>query len=210
MTSVVVGGSQNGVMSQAQFRAFQAGRPDHERWELVAGVPRKIVTTIVHNIITGRLVALLSNALMEQDPTRLACPRPGVELGVGGNDCPEPDVAVFDADYAPGQRFTSQCYLLAEIVSDSDNQTVPGTSERWIEVKRRLYREHVPCEAVVVIQEDRIDVLVDVKTATGWQSERLTALDQLMIMPRFGLKCSVADLYRNTPLTLRQGTGKRL
>ncbi|KLK90884.1 hypothetical protein AA309_23490 [Microvirga vignae] len=209
MISDTVGTPPSRPISPAEFRAFQACRPDHERWELVNGEPRMIVTTIIHNIITGRLVALLSSALMEQDPTRLACQHPGVELGVGGNDCPEPDMAVFDADYAPGQQFTNRCYLLAEIVSDSDEQTVPGTSERWIEVKRRLYRAHAPCEAVVVIQEDRIDVLVDVKTATGWQSERLTASDQLIILPRFGLRCSVADLYRNTPLMPRWGTGNR-
>ncbi len=167
------------------------------------------MTTIVHNLITGRLEALLVRALMEYDPTRMACQRPGVELGVGGNHCPEPDVSVIDADYAPGQQFTSRCYLLAEIVSDSDDQTVPGTGERWIEVKRRLYRGHAPCEAVLALQEDRIDVIVDVKTSIGWQSERLTAPDQLIILPRFGLRCSVADLYRNTPLMPRRGTGSK-
>ena len=73
-------------------------------------------------------------------------------------------------------------------MSDSDHQSVPGTDERWIEIKRRLYREHAPCEAVVIIHEDRIDVLFDVKTSAGWQSERLTKPDQLICLPRFGLR----------------------
>ncbi|WP_262028312.1 Uma2 family endonuclease [Microvirga sp. Mcv34] len=207
MIADVVGTPPSGPILPAEFRAFQACRPDHERWELVNGEPRMILTTIVHNFITGRLESLLFKALMEHDPTKVSCQHPGVELGVGENDCPEPDVAVIDADYAPGQRFTSRCYFLAEIVSDSDDQTVPGTSERWIEVKRRLYRGHTSCAAVVVIQENRIDVLVDVKTATGWHSERLTTPDQLIILPRLGLRCSVADLYRNTPLMPRLRTG---
>lgn len=94
-------------MSRAKFRAFQTGRPDHERWELVAGTPRMIVTTIVHDFITSRLESQPVKALMEHAPTRIACQHPGIELGISGNDCPEPDVAVFDADFAPGQQFTA-------------------------------------------------------------------------------------------------------
>jgi Uma2 family endonuclease len=166
-----------------------------------------IVTTIVHNLITSRLESLLFEALMEHDLARVACQRPGIELGVGGNDRPEPDVAVIDPAYAPGQRFTSRCYLLGEIVSDSDDQSVRRTDERWIDIKRRLYRAHTPCEVVVIVQEDRLEVLVDVKSATGWQSERFSAPNQMIILPRFGLRCSVADFYRNTPLIPRLRTG---
>ena len=146
MISDVVGTPPSGSMPPAEFRAFQAGRPDHERWELLNGEPRMIGTTIVHNLITSRLESLLFKALIEHDPARVAETgqggrvHPGVELAIGGNNCPEPDVAVIDADYVPGQQFTSRCYLLAEIVSDIDDQTVRGTSERWIDVKRRLYR----------------------------------------------------------------------
>jgi Uma2 family endonuclease len=195
------------LMSPAEFRTFQSCRPDHERWELVAGVPRMISASLVHNFLVSRLETLLFRPLMERDPTKVSCQRPGVELAIGGSHCPEPDVAVIDAGYAPGQRFTSRCYLLAEIVSDSDDQSVPESDERWIEIKRRLYRAHAPCEAVVIVQENRIDVLVDVKTSAGWQSERLTAPDQLIILPRFGLRCSVASIYRGTSLMSRLCTG---
>jgi hypothetical protein len=51
-------------MSGADFRAFQATRPDHERWELVGGVaipgPRP---TILHNYLAGNLIGLLNRRL---------------------------------------------------------------------------------------------------------------------------------------------------
>lgn len=42
-----------GRMSGEAFRRFQDGRPDHERWELIAGVPMMTPPTIAHNRIAG-------------------------------------------------------------------------------------------------------------------------------------------------------------
>ena len=60
-------------MTGAQFRSFQETRPDHERWELVKGVPIMMVPpTISHQRIAGNLERLLNDALAKHDPTRLA------------------------------------------------------------------------------------------------------------------------------------------
>ena len=99
-------------MTGAQFRLFQESRPDHERWELVKGVPIMMVPpTISHQRIAGNLERLLNDALAKHDPTRIAVHESGVELGevalapVGEYYRPEPDVMVMDADYEPRQRF---------------------------------------------------------------------------------------------------------
>jgi hypothetical protein len=42
-----------------------------------------------------------------------------------------------------------------------------------------------------------------VKTAASWQSERLVEADAELILPSFGLRCSVGDLYEGTPLLRR-------
>src|SRR5215212_4669324 len=121
----------------------------------------------------GNLERLLNEALARHDPSRLANQRPGIELGAGGDYKPEPDVGVIDAVYEVGQRFVERAYLLAEVISDTDDFLVPGTGEPWIDVKRRIYLDHQPCEAVLIIAQDRIEVRLDVKTATGWRSETL-------------------------------------
>jgi Uma2 family endonuclease len=67
-------------MSAREFRAFQAERPDHERWELIGGVATMMTPpTIAHNRIAGNLERLLNAGLAMHDPSRFANQRPGVE-----------------------------------------------------------------------------------------------------------------------------------
>jgi Uma2 family endonuclease len=190
-------------MSGSAFRRFQAGRPDHERWELVAGTPIMMTPpTITHNRIAGNLERLLNDALMAHDPARVATQRPGVEIA-SGDYRPEPDVGVIDADFAAGQRFVDRVYLLAEIASATDDVQVPGTQRSWIDVKRDLYLAHAHCDAVLIIEQDRMDVRLDVKTETGWCSQRPGPGGELAL-PAFGLRCHVEDLYEGTPLRPRR------
>jgi hypothetical protein len=93
-------------------------------------------------------------------PSLLATQRPGLDLGEGDYR-PEPDVGIIDADYDAGQRFVDKAYLLAEVVSDTDEVIVPGTDRRWIDVKRDLYRSHSHCEALLIIAQDRMEVGLD-------------------------------------------------
>ena len=194
-----------GRMSGAQFRRFQEGRPDHERWELVNGIPIMMVPpTLAHNVIASNLQRLLNEALMKHDRGRVALQRSGIELGddagLGKDYRPEPDVVVLDAHFARGQRFIDRGYVLAEVVSDTDNEPVRGTGEPWIEVKRRLYLAHGPCEAVILIEPDRIEVRLDLRTPHGWRAAKLTRLDERLAIPTCGLHCLLADLYEMTPL----------
>ena len=198
-------------MSPAEFRAFQADRPDHERWELIGGIPVMMTPpTLAHNRIAGNLERLLNDALLQHDPSRIANQRPGVELGLIGDDYrPEPDVAVIDADYEPDQRFVERAYLLAEVVSSTDFDPIPGSDEAWIDAKRRLYLGHLPCEVVLVIEQDRVEVRLDERTEKGWKSDKLTGLGDQLVLPQFGLRCSLAELYQGTPLQPRGIPGRR-
>ncbi|ABD89812.1 Uma2 family endonuclease [Rhodopseudomonas palustris] len=196
-----------GGMSVAEFRAFQDRRPDHERWELISGVPMMMTpATIAHNRIASNLEWLLTDALGRFDRSRLATQRPGIDLGSIAYR-PEPDVGVIDADYAAGQRFVEHCYLLAEIVSETDELPVPGTGGRWIDVKREIYRAHPPCEAVLIVEQDRIEVAVDIRSKDGWRAALLNGPEAELRLPAFGLRCALAALYEGTPLMPRRERG---
>ena len=188
-----------GRMSGSEFRSFQERRPDRERWELVAGVPMMMTPpTIAHNRIASNLEGLLNRALDLHDPSRIAVRRPGIELG-SGDYRPEPDIGIIDADYGENQRFVERAYLLAEIVSGSDDVAVPGTQERWIDVKREIYLAHAACEALLIVQQGRIEARVDIRTANGWKSSIISGPAAELNLPLFGLKCSLAELYEGTP-----------
>jgi Uma2 family endonuclease len=191
-------------MTGPEFRAFQDTRPDHERWELIAGVPTMMVPpTIQHNRIAYNLARLLDDALEQHDASRVAVPQSGLELDAG-NYKPEPDVYVIDADFVAGQRFAEGAYLLAEVVSSTDDVRVPGTGRPWIDVKREIYLAQEKCEVVMIIQQDWIEVRVDVRTATGWQSQTLSGADAELALPSFGLRCRLEALYAGTPLFPRK------
>jgi Uma2 family endonuclease len=192
-----------GRMSGSEFRSFQERRPDRERWELVAGVPMMMTPpTIAHNRIASNLERPLNSALDVHSPSRMAVQRPGIELG-SGDYRPEPDIGVIDADYGENQRFVDRAYLLAEIVSGSDDVPVPGTQERWIDVKREIYLAHAHCEALLIVQQGRIEAQVDIKTDGGWKSTKITGPSAEFNLPQFGLKCLLGQLYEGTPLRPR-------
>ena len=200
---IVVDESRNGRMSGAEFRAFQARRPDHERWELLGGVAMMMTPpTIAHNQLASNLERLLNEGMGHHAPSLLATQRPGLDLG-DGDYRPEPDVGIIDADYGAGQRFVDKAYLLAEVVSDTDEVIVPGTVRRWIDVKRDLYRSHPHCEAVLVIAQDRIEVRLDLKTDVGWTSSFPQGGGAELSIPAFGLRGLLARLYDKTPLQPR-------
>jgi Uma2 family endonuclease len=198
-------------MSGTEFRAFQMTRSDHERWELVKGIPVMMVPpTITHNLIAGNLDYLLRQALAKHNPRRRVLQRTGVELGdtalavVEEEYRPEPDLVVIDADFGTGQRFAERVYVIVEIVSDTDHQRVPGTKEPWIQVKRRLYLNHPWCEAVLLIAPTIIDVRVDLRAEGRWESTGLTQTQDILRIPSCGLECRVADLYAGAPLEPRR------
>jgi Uma2 family endonuclease len=200
---VVVDESRSGRMSGAAFRAFQARRPDHERWELLGGVAMMMTPpTIAHNQLASNLERLLNEGLGHHAPSLLATQRPGLDLGEGDYR-PEPDVGIIDADYGAGQRFVDKAYLLAEVVSDTDEVVVPGTDRRWIDVKGDLYRSHPHCEAVLVIAQDRMEVRLDLRTEASWTSSVLEGGGAELSIPAFGFRCPLARLYEKTPLQPR-------
>jgi Uma2 family endonuclease len=192
-----------GRMSGSEFRSFQERREDRERWELVAGVPMMIIPpTIAHNRIASNLERLLNDALVLHDPSRMAVQRPGIELG-SGDYRPEPDVGVIDADYDENQRFVVRAYLRVEIVSGSDDVPVPGAQERWIDVKREIYLAHEACEALLIVQQGRIEAQLDVRTPSGWRSATISGPSTELNLPPFGVRCLLAQLYEGTPLQPR-------
>ncbi|MEH3148322.1 MAG: Uma2 family endonuclease [Methylobacterium frigidaeris] len=202
-------------LSPAAFRAFQDARPDEERWELIDGAPVMMTPPLIdHNRIASNLERLLNDALEGYDPGREAVQRPGVELGLdaralaelgfGAAYRPEPDVAVIDYDPAPGRRFIGRSYLLAEVVSGTDDEPVLAGGLPWIDAKTRLYRAHAACETVLVVEQRRIEVAAWLRGPEGWTRRTLRDPEADLTLPAFGLSCPVGALYAGTHLRPRR------
>jgi len=186
-------------MSVELFRSFLEGRPDEERWELIDGVAMMMAPpTYVHQQIATNLLLLLFSALEVHAPTLAVYQRGGINLGPSIQHYdPEPDVLVVDAEVTQEfeRRYADRFYLTAEIVSSSDR--------RRVETKRAIYKVHDACTCILVVQQDRMEVQVDLRTQVGWTEQILRKPDDLLVLPDFGLRCRIAQIYRGTPLVPR-------
>jgi Uma2 family endonuclease len=188
----------SGTMDVDEFMAFLETRPDQERWDLIEGVAVMMAPpSYAHQRITRNLCELLNSAFTAQALDLFAYFSSGVRSPGVRNFQPQPDVVV-----APGvsgyDLYSERFQLVAEVLS-------PSNTRREIELKLRRYRE-APDNQYIVVIEPR-EILVDIHARRAdWQSARLTKPDDPIDMPEFGLRCTVADLYRGTPLDARRRT----
>src|SRR6516162_2558702 len=183
-------------MTLALFRSFCEMRPDEEQWELIDGTAIMMTPpAVAHQRIASNLQLLLDHALEQHARAFTVLQRLGVNLAPSVDDYdPEPDVAVVDAEAArdPERRYVDRFYLAAEIVSATDRE--------WIDKKREIYKLHATCAYILLVQQNRMEVLIDRHINDGWSEERLTRPDDMLAIGEFGFRCRVADLYRGTAL----------
>ena len=193
-TNIMVGAlrQHTPILSVASFRAWLESRPEEEHWELIEGVPMMMTPpNRRHQRIASNLESLLNAALKRHHPEFAAYHDIGVNIISDVPYDPEPDVAVIREDENPDPRYAERFYLAAEVLSDSDKGVIDG--------KRDIYRAHPYCTCILLVRQDRPEIVVDRRTDNGWCSQVLYGLDKL-ILPEFGLTCFVRDVYRDTSL----------
>jgi Uma2 family endonuclease len=90
------------------------------------------------------------------------------------------------------ERFAEDFRLVAEILS-------PSNTRAEIELKLHRYREAASNLYVILIEPREFHVEVFARSR-NWNATTLTQRDDPIEMPEFGLRCSLVDLYRGTPL----------
>jgi Uma2 family endonuclease len=187
----------SGTMDVDEFMALLETRPKEERWHLIEGTAVMMAPpSLAHQRITRNLCELLNGAFAAQGLDLFAYHEIAIRLPGVLNFQPEPDVVVAPAP-ASYDLYTQDVRLVAEILSPSNTRTE-------IDMKLRRYRE-APGNLYAVIIEPR-EFLVEIHArGRNWQPLILKKPDDPIEMPEFGLRCSVGDLYRGTPLDPRRG-----
>jgi Uma2 family endonuclease len=180
------------IFSVLSFRTWLESRPEEEHWELIDGVPTMMTPpNRRHQRIATNLELLLNTALKRHNPALTAYHDIGVNIVSTVPYDPEPDVAVIREEENPNPRYADRFYLVAEVLSESDKSI--------IESKREIYRAHSCCTCILLIHQDRMEIVVDRRTAEGWRSQVLRSSDELELT-EFGLNCVVREVYRDTGL----------
>jgi Uma2 family endonuclease len=181
------------ILSVASFRAWLRSRPDEEHWELIGGIPMMMAPpNRRHQRIATNLEVLLNSALKRHNPALSAYHDIGVNIVSTVPYDPEPDVAVIREDENPDPRYAERFYLVAEVLSDSDQDIMGG--------KREIYRAQSSCSCILLVRQDRLEITVDRRTENGWRTQVLRDGGEMLSLPDFGLECLVRDVYRDTPL----------
>lgn len=146
--------------SVASFRTWLGSRPDEERWELIEGVPMmRTPPNRRHQRIASNLESLLNAGLKHHAPRFAAYQAIGVNIVSTVPYDPEPDVVVIREDENPDPRYAERFYLAAEILSESD--------EGVIERKRDIYRAHLSCTCILLVRQDRVEIVLDRRSGEG-------------------------------------------
>ena len=175
------------ILSVPSFRAWLTSRPDEEHWELIDGIPLMTAPpNRRHQRIASNLESLLNAALKRYDPKLSAYQAIGVNIVSTVPYDPEPDVVVIQEDENPDPRYVERFYLVAEVLSESNKDI--------IESKRDMYRAHTSCTCILLIEQDRMEISVELRGPDGWHRQALYGTDDLTL-PEFGLKCRVNDVY---------------
>jgi Uma2 family endonuclease len=182
----------SGNMDMDGFMAFLETRPKGERWDLIEGVAVMMSpATLAHRRIAFNLCNLLNSAFVSPRLDLFAYVGVCVRAQGVMNFQPQPDVAVVPG-IAGHDLYSERFRLIAEVLS-------PLNTRREIALKLRRYRE-APDNLYTVIIEPR-EFLVEIHARShNWQPKTLSRADNLIMMPEFGLRCVVVDLYRGTPL----------
>jgi Uma2 family endonuclease len=190
--------SLSGSMDVDEFMAFLETRPKGEHWDLIEGsAVMMALPSYAHRRIAFNLCNLLNSAFTARRLDLFAYFDVGVRTPGVLNFQPQPDVAV-----VPGvsgyDLYSERFQLVAEVLS-------PSNTRQEIDLKLRRYRE-APDNLYAMVIEPR-EFLVEIHAKNrNWQPAVLMHADDSIEMPEFGLRCSVADLYRGTPLDPRQAS----
>ncbi len=182
----------SGTMDVDEFMAFLETRPKGERWDLIEGVAVMMApASYADQRIAYNLCNLLNSAFAAQRLDLFAYFDAGVRSPGVRNFQPQPDVVVVPG-VAGYDLYSERFQLVGEVLSPSNTRTE-------IDLKLRRYRE-APDNLYAVVIEPR-EFLVEIYAKNrNWQPAILTAADDPIEIPEFGLHCRVGDLYRGTPL----------
>jgi Uma2 family endonuclease len=177
-----------------QFLEFVMTRPDEERWQLVDGLAMMMVPpSFLHQKIGRNLFALLDRALSEHRPDLLVFYETAVRIPNVDDFNPMPDLIVVPAD-ATFDRYAEVFVFVAEI-------TFPSNTAERIERKLELYRTHPDNRYCVTVDQDEPHIALWAREE-GWTRTDLRSLEETLILPEFGFRAKLAEIYAGTPLAV--------
>jgi Uma2 family endonuclease len=183
-------------MTVGQFLDWSEGQADDARYELVAGVPARLMapTNIRHARIQRNVSEALRRAIASAG---LACEvfdaGPGVAVGMDGDECRIPDVVVTCASTTDeAARLVPEPVIVVEVAS-------PSTRLADVNDKVEFYGGIASVRHYLVIEQDRRRLVYHGRGPDGGLEPRILRAGEIALDPP-GVRLALDDLYRDTEL----------
>jgi Uma2 family endonuclease len=191
----------SGNMEAGEFLKFMRTRPKEERWQLIEGVAVMMnPPTLVHQLVALNFRDLIKEALARKGLDLIVLVESGVRVRGVTKFRPRPDVIVIP-EITGDEIYADRFLLAAEVLS-------PSNTKSLIARKVRLYKEHPDNLYSLVIDSKRVWLQI-YSRLRNWEPVTLDDPADVLELPKFGLRCAVGELYRQTPFDPARTVGKR-
>jgi Uma2 family endonuclease len=183
-------------MSVADFLAWCEDLPDDARYELVGGVPVRLMapTSIRHARIQRNASGALRAAIAASGRScEVFDAGPGVAVGLHGDECRIPDVVVTCAtEIDETARLVPEPVIVVEVAS-------PSTRLADVNDKAEFYAGISSIEHYLVIEQDRRRAVFYGRGPSGGLEPRILRGGEIVLDPP-GIRLAFDALYRDTEI----------
>lgn len=183
-------------MTVGEFLDWSEGQGDAARFELVAGVPLRLMapTNIRHAQIQSNASQALRRTIVEAGlPCRVYDAGPGVAVGPGGDECRIPDVVVTcAAEIDETARLVPEPMIVVEVAS-------PSTRLADVNDKVEFYSGIGSVQHYLVIEQDRRRLVYHGRGPSGGLEPRILREGEIALDPP-GIRVALETLYLETEL----------
>jgi Uma2 family endonuclease len=183
-------------MTVGQFLDWSEEQADDARFELVAGVPVRLMapTNIRHARIQRNVGDVLRSAVAAAGlPCEVFDAGPGVAIGMDGDECRIPDVVVTCASTIDETaRLVPEPVIVVEVAS-------PSTRLADVNDKVEFYGSIASVRHYLVVEQDRRRVVCHGRGQSGGLEPRIMRAGEIALDPP-GIRLGLDALYRDTEL----------
>lgn len=183
-------------MTVAEFLAWTEEQADDARYELVAGLPVRLMapTSIRHARIQRNAAEALRRALAKAAvPCEVFDAGPGVAVDAEGKECRIPDVVVTCAAVTDdAAHLVPEPMIVVEVAS-------PSTRLADVNDKVEFYGGIASIRHYLVIEQDRHRVVYHGRGPSGALEPRIVREGSIALTPP-GVELALSALYRDTAL----------
>ena len=183
-------------MTVGEFLAWSEEQPDDARYELVAGLPLRLMapTNLRHAQIQSNASQAFRRSVAEAGlPCRVYDAGPGIAVGPDGDECRTPDVVVTCAtEIDETARLVPEPVIVVEVAS-------PSTRLADVNDKVEFYGGIASVQHYLVIEQDRRRVVYHGRGPNGELEPRIVRVGEIAFDPP-GIRLALDQLYRDTEI----------